>query len=147
MDTSEYRKTLFWNKVWKTEGCWLWAGASNKKKIPSYGNFAIGAGKTINAHVYSLHIHFGDTKGLYVCHTCDVPTCVNPKHLFLGTNKENQDDSVSKGRHVSGTQKLTKEDIKEVISLVYAKVNKKIIASRFNITTQHINRLVRHGCA
>jgi len=98
--TTEQR---FWNKVNKTDTCWLWTASKRNK---GYGAFSYTRdGKMIQdrAHRYSWEIHKGSIpEGLFVLHSCDVPACVNPSHLFLGNNQENVDDMMNKGRHVSG---------------------------------------------
>jgi len=90
----------FWAKVEKSDGCWEWAGA----RMPwGYGNFTAN-GRTIGAHRFSYEAFVGDLKpGMFVCHRCDNPRCVRPSHLFLGTCKDNVDDMLRKGRHVSRT--------------------------------------------
>lgn len=77
--------------------CWVWAGAT---KPTGYGNFFLN-GKTVGAHVASHVLHVGTIHdGAVVCHKCDNPSCVNPEHLFIGTQKENLDDMDAKGRRV-----------------------------------------------
>lgn len=86
----------FFQKVEKTESCWLWKGALNSK---GYGSFGDGAGKRVSAHRYSYILHHGEIpEGSIVCHTCDVPECVNPEHLWAGTYKDNVADMFAKGR-------------------------------------------------
>ena len=73
-------------------------------KGQSYGGLRVGTinngdRRTESAHRFSWNIHFGEIpKGLFVCHSCDVPLCVNPEHLFLGTAQDNHRDSMKKGR-------------------------------------------------
>lgn len=77
-------------------GCWLWTGSVSPT---GYGRIAF-KGTQHQAHRISYQLFKGDfDKSLFVCHTCDVRNCVNPKHLFLGTNKDNMMDMVKKGRN------------------------------------------------
>lgn len=93
----------FWKHIEKTEGCWLWTGTRS-----SYGYGVIGCvkergGRTLRTHRVSWELHFGPIPdGLYVCHRCDNPPCANPAHLFLGTNSDNSNDKVVKGRTPKG---------------------------------------------
>ena len=79
-------------------GCWLWIGVKNKK---GYGQYSINDRPGL-AHRKSWTIFKGEIPNkLFVCHKCDVTSCVNPEHLFLGTNKDNMKDMATKGRHAS----------------------------------------------
>lgn len=76
-------------------GCWLWDGALSGK---GYGRLNIEK-RMVQAHRFSWEIHYGAIPdGLQACHKCDVRCCVNPEHLFLGTQSENLQDMVAKGR-------------------------------------------------
>jgi HNH endonuclease len=88
----------FWKKVSKTDGCWLWTGNKNPK---GYGLIGAGGskGKMLSAHRLSYRIHKGDVSpGAYVLHSCDNPSCVNPAHLRIGTQRDNIRESFKKGR-------------------------------------------------
>ena len=94
----------FWANVQKTNGCWEWTGG---KHAPGYGRLFV-ATKEMRAHRFSWLIHNGRIPdGLFVCHKCDNPNCVNPEHLFLGTHQDNMDDMVAKGRVVSACGRKT----------------------------------------
>jgi hypothetical protein len=80
-------------------GCWLWAGVAI---TGGYGHFSIN-GRSRSAHRASYELFRGKIpSGLVVCHTCDVRLCVNPDHLFVGTQSDNMRDAVAKGRLPSG---------------------------------------------
>lgn len=76
-------------------GCMLWSGRKNKKGYGYYDK----DGKAVFAHRYSYRTIVGEIpNGYFVCHKCDVPSCVNPEHLFVGTPSDNIRDCISKGR-------------------------------------------------
>lgn len=79
-------------------GCWLWLGPVKIGRRQGYGQFTL-EGKTVGAHRAAWRLFRGTIPdGLFVCHKCDVRTCVNPDHLFLGTHVDNMVDMESKGR-------------------------------------------------
>lgn len=91
------RQTLeerFWRFVapmMDDRGCWEWTGQIGDTGYPKMGPHY--------AHRLSWVMNNGMIpKGLFVCHHCDNPPCVNPKHLFLGTHRDNMQDMVAKGR-------------------------------------------------
>jgi hypothetical protein len=111
----------FWAKVLKetTEACWLWQGPKDKD---GYGHFAITHRRQMPAHrVAYILVHGPIPDDIKVCHDCpdgDNPACVNPAHLWLGTQGQNVQDSILKGRRrLPSNTKLTDADLPEICRL------------------------------
>jgi hypothetical protein len=78
--------------------CWEWAAGTRGQKSRPYGAFSYN-GKRVLAHRFAYEAYMGTIpEGLLVLHKCDNRLCVRPSHLFLGTNQENMDDRMAKGR-------------------------------------------------
>jgi hypothetical protein len=87
----------FERKFQVTPGCWQWIAGTQK---PGYGRFRYLTDSQ-QAHRVSYLLYVGEIpEGLHVLHKCDNPQCVNPDHLFLGTQADNNADKISKGRSI-----------------------------------------------
>lgn len=92
--------------------CWNWTAYKNRQ---GYGTFRY-KDKKWQANRFSYQIFVGNIpESMCVCHKCDNPSCVNPKHLFLGTKLDNKMDCVEKGRHAHGDSHWTHQYPERVI--------------------------------
>lgn len=122
-------------------GCWQWRAHTD---LNGYG-YLPGDLKHTRAHRFSYEFHIGKIpEAMLICHKCDNPGCVNPDHLFVGTSKDNAQDALQKGRayvgEKNGMSKLTKENIKEILS---SELNGVQLAQKFEVTRSTINRVRR----
>lgn len=121
-------------------GCWLWESGLNSN---GYGILFCG-GYRGYAHRFS-YAHFKGPipDGMYVCHSCDVPSCVNPDHLWLGTQVDNMRDCRRKGRHRDPTtfSKLDWSSIRQIRELAGSMSQAKI-AARFHIDQSSVSRIL-----
>lgn len=120
-------------------GCWLWLGSVDKD---GYGILE----RCTKAHRRSYEIYKGKfPRQLLVCHTCDIPCCVNPAHLFLGTRQDNQSDMARKKRSTLGVRnpraKLTEANINEIRELLKRGRYHYEIARMFGVTRAAITAI------
>jgi len=153
---TESDERRFWKYVNKTESCWLWFGSRMPR---GYGTILLQAshrgGKRRLVHRVSWTLRNGQIPlGFCVCHHCDVPNCVNPSHLFLGTLSDNMKDAAKKGRlHCqknpheyrgeSNSRSVLKDtDIRKIRSLK-GKMTYREIGEIYNMTKGGIGHIMR----
>lgn len=138
----------FWERVEKqASGCWVWMGYRQKH---GYGTIAEGGrrGKMFLVHRVSWRLHFGPIPPeTLVCHHCDNRPCVNPAHLFLGTNADNMADMIAKDRQSdragvkNGRAKLTPNDVVKIRELRNSKIPQWHIAQQFGVSRSLIGAI------
>lgn len=117
-------------------GCHYWIG--------TYGNHGYGCLSTELAHRVSYELYKGPIpKSMVILHSCDNRKCVNPNHLFLGTNQDNVRDMVSKGRQAKGKlipqSKLDESQVQQIRALLFKGVKQEEIARLFNVGQSNIS--------
>lgn len=137
------RLATFKRLIEKTpDACWEWVGTLNNR---GYGVFYY-AGKTYLAHRFAWLAWRGKFSKLkpFICHHCDNRKCVNPKHLFSGTNADNMADAASKGRNARGLRSnrthLTRG---QIIKIFKSRDPIRAVMERFNICKATVTRIRR----
>lgn len=135
-------------------GCWIFTGAINDAGYGIVGMGRRGEPNDRSHRITYRHYCGSIPDGMFVCHSCDTPACCNPDHLFLGTNQDNVNDMVRKGRnskpprnpHVVGSvhpgAKLHEDDIPEVRKLHAQGLTQKQIAEKYNVCRQTISKVL-----
>jgi len=137
----------FWSRVPRLDSskCWNWAGCLDSN---GYGVMSI-KNQAKRAHRVSFMIHYGSTRGgMHVLHRCDNPACVNPSHLFEGTNTDNVADMVDKERNprgeTCGLSRFSESQILEIRSKYVKNVyGMKRLAREFGTCQSTINKILK----
>lgn len=140
----QFSPEKFWARVNKTAGCWEWTASLNGW---GYGQVSF-RGARVGTHRISWILTNGDiSDGLLVCHKCDNPKCVNPDHLFLGTQQDNMTDMISKDRHAAGSKdgraklnETTVVDIRKEYSL--GETTHKLLAIKYGVSQSAIRFII-----
>ena len=133
-------------KTTKSGDCLLWTGRCSKD---GYGLFSV-KGRSVLTHRAAYMAHTGIDPGeLCVCHTCDRPACVNPAHLFLGTQSDNMADMKRKGRGRESKgennirAKLTAAQVLEIRSQFSAGMDSRVIAAHHGIYRSSVYKIAK----
>lgn len=135
----------FWDKVrdGPSHSCWQWDAYTDRD---GYGRFSI-KGRKRRAHRVAVRLDGRDPSGKVVRHTCDNPNCVNPRHLQVGTQRENMKDMVRRDRQPRGAQngqaKLTRE---AVLDIRESDQPSRVLAAEYGVSPSHI-RMIKTGRA
>lgn len=132
----------------KATGCWEWAG---KRNSYNYGILYLG-GKKVGAHRYFYGLHKGIIpKKMFVLHKCDNPPCVNPEHLFLGTQRDNMQDMAQKGRSCkfenNHSAKLNKKLVTEIRKKYKRQsriINQRTLAVEYGVSKGTVQKILTH---
>ena len=128
--------------------CWLWTGCTHSWGYGQLGVKIGGRWRAVYAHRLAHEHWIGPLSGLHVCHRCDTPACVNPKHLFLGTARDNARDRCRKGRGRAArggrhsNAKLSADKVREIRRLRNEGDTLVAIARRFGVTQQCISSVI-----
>lgn len=140
------RKAAFLEHVREEDsGCWLWTGPFGRG---GYGTFKHDR-RRMSAHRAAYEIFTGTIPpgeghhGTCVLHTCDVPHCVNPAHLFLGTVQDNNADMVAKGRQSRRENKTTRRDRQVICERYLDGESQNALAREYGVSQARISYIVR----
>lgn len=130
-------------------GCWLWTGTHTKT---NYGTFMAYGKKIVYAHRFSYETYKKKNPGiLQVCHHCDNPICVNPDHLFLGTQQDNNADRDRKKRFkvpppkygiMNFNNKLSIQNVIDIRDMAKNGTTQRKLAALFNISQPTVFNIV-----
>lgn len=136
----------FWSRVstGPLGDCWLWRGAVHRD---GYGSFKM-SGQQVAAHRAAWILTRGPVpEGMLLCHHCDTPACVNPSHLFIGTNGDNLADMARKGRSLRGERNghavLREADVRAVRRRAALGESIRQLAREFGITDSSMRKAIR----
>ena len=144
----------FWSKVAITaqeDKCWNWTAGKRRR---GYGRFTLTVSTNKDEGFVATRVAYFIEQGVdpsdkCILHSCDNPSCVNPKHLSMGTNKDNTQDMLKKGRHTTpvgskhGRSKLVESDVYKIRQLHADGISQKDISLLYNVDTSAISNIIR----
>jgi hypothetical protein len=153
-NTEAQNIAAFWARVDRRgpDDCWNWTGWIQKLPKGSgggYGKFSLGHNTYWLPHRFVWTLINGPIpEGLLICHKCDNRRCCNPRHLFLGTHKDNTADSIQKGRWLRGdrspSKKLKDREVLEIRRRYRARRGVGALAREFGITVKYLWAICHH---
>ncbi len=118
-------------------GCWIWQWSMVNT---GYGKMWDGS-KLVLAHRWYYEQKYGPIpEGKYLCHTCDVRACVNPDHVFVGTQKDNVQDMIKKGRD-NNPRKLSDSDVRKIRKRLSSGESQTSISRSYDITQSTVSAI------
>jgi hypothetical protein len=133
----------FWRRVDRSGACWLWLGSRHRQ---GHGYASLN-GRVQYAHRVSWQLTHGPIpEGHVVCHKCDNPPCVNPDHLFVGTQGDNVRDARAKGRMTTETMrsaKLSTENVLTVRDMLASGTTQSAVAAAMGVTRSCIGLIAQ----
>lgn len=153
---SPQAESRFWEKVDKTGECWIWSASKNSKGYGQISHWVDGKRIVRRAHRVAFELAYGPipempgSHGACVLHRCDNPSCVNPSHLFIGTNAENVRDMDRKGRRKFSVKLgsdhpnsiLNEAIVREIARLHYDEgVSQTALSKKFGVCISTINHI------
>ncbi len=135
-------RTRLYGACTKTATCWLWTGTLNDTGYGITSEYS----KSMLAHRASYTLAFGAIPaGLSVLHRCDVPACINPAHLFLGTRADNVADMVAKNRNqkgeTNGRAVLTEAQVRIIKTMLADGATKVSVAEMFEVSRSLVSMI------
>lgn len=133
-------------EVDRDTGCWEWQG---RRRPDGYGLLSV-EGENLRVHrlMYECHNDTVLDERTFVCHHCDNPCCVNPEHLFAGTQKDNMVDRKNKGRVPKGEShsltRLTDDDVSDIRRMAKDGVPRKVIRTKYGISQAYCCQLINN---
>jgi hypothetical protein len=150
MSTRQYTRKTLQERIEKSiyidpmSGCWLWIAGKHNAGYGDLKRYGKPQERISSlAHRISWEIYRGPIpKGMNVCHHCDIRSCVNPYHLFLGTDKDNMQDALKKGRLRQGEKiSWAKLNNEQVMDIRKDHRSQTLIASNYGVIQQTISHI------